>query len=306
MQYGSAPAPDPDAPAVAAVTEPAAASAMRATMQPARRTVADATKHDFGVAGGSDFASLYSQGFARPGCRGAPCPDRRNSEFNAARTIELAGRASEQQAAVVVFPELGLSGYSIEDLFHQQALLDGVVEGLAVAIRQASADLVPVLVVGAPLRADSGIFNTAVVIHRGRILGVVPKSYLPEYHEFYEKRHFRAARDAVIDELDLLAERVPFGSRLLFACRDIPELCLHVEVCEDLWAPIPPSTYGALAGATVLAKPLRQQRHGGQGRLPPAPLRVAVGPCDRRLRLHLGRAGGIDHRPGLGRPGARL
>jgi NAD+ synthase (glutamine-hydrolysing) len=109
-----------------------------------------------------------------------------------------------------------------------------------------------VLVVGVPLRADGGVFNTAVVVHRGHVLGVVPKSYLPEYHEFYEKRHFRAARDAVWDEIDVLGERVPFGSGLLFACRDLPGLSLHVEVCEDLWAPIPPSTYGALAGATVL------------------------------------------------------
>jgi NAD+ synthase (glutamine-hydrolysing) len=201
--------------------------------------------------GSPEFASLYSHGFAR---LAAAVPHVRiaEPEFNASRTIELAQRASEERAAVVLFPELGLSGYSIEDLFHQQALLDGVLDGLA-AIRAASAYLVPVIIAGAPLRAQSGIFNTAVVIHRGRLLGVIPKSYLPEYHEFYEKRHFRAARDAILDELEVLDERVPFGPRLLFACRDIPELCLHVEVCEDLWAPIPPSTYGALAGATVLA-----------------------------------------------------
>src|SRR5205807_2580545 len=85
------------------------------------------------------------------------------------------------------------------------------------------------------------------------VLGVVPKSYLPEYREFYEKRHFRAARDLIGDEVRLLGEAVPFSPRLLFGCRDVSALVLHVEVCEDLWAPIPPSTYGALAGGTVLA-----------------------------------------------------
>src|SRR5205085_5878648 len=154
---------------------------------------------------------------------------------NAQRTIALAQEASRDHAAVVIFPELGLSGYSIEDLFHQQALLDGVLDGLA-AIRAATAELTPVVVVGAPLRADSGVFNTAVVLHRGHVLGVVPKSYLPEYHEFYEKRHFRAARDAISDEIEVLGEEVPFGSRLLFASRDLPGLALHVEICEDLWA----------------------------------------------------------------------
>jgi NAD+ synthase (glutamine-hydrolysing) len=198
-----------------------------------------------------DFFSLYSHGFVRTA---AAVPQIRiaEPEFNAQRTLELARQASEEHAALVVFPELGLSGYSIEDLFHQQAILDGVLDALD-EIRQASTELFAVLVVGAPLRARDGVFNTAVVIHRGRVLGVVPKSYLPEYHEFYEKRHFRAARDVVVDELELLHERVPFGFRLLFACTDLPDLVVHVEVCEDLWAPIPPSTYGAMAGATVLA-----------------------------------------------------
>jgi NAD+ synthase (glutamine-hydrolysing) len=201
--------------------------------------------------GAPKFASLYSHGFAR---LAAAVPHVRiaDPQSNAERTIALATRASEDRAAIVVFPELGLSGYSIEDLFGQQAVLDGVLEALE-EIRQASVELAPLLLVGAPLRGDGGLFNTAVILHRGRVLGVVPKSYLPEYHEFYEKRHFRAARDTARDELTLLDEKVPFGTRLLFQCTDLPELCLHVEICEDLWAPIPPSTYGALAGATVLA-----------------------------------------------------
>jgi NAD+ synthase (glutamine-hydrolysing) len=196
------------------------------------------------------FGSLYSHGYVRVG---AAVPRVQIAEplVNVERTLELARRASEQDAALVVFPELGLSGYSIEDLLHQQALLDGVLEGLT-RLAKASAELLPMLVVGAPLQAHGGLFNCAVVIHRGSVLGVAPKSYLPEYHEFYEKRHFRAARDLVRDELELLGDTVPFSPRMLFEAADLPHFAVHVEICEDVWAPIPPSTYGALAGATVL------------------------------------------------------
>jgi NAD+ synthase (glutamine-hydrolysing) len=197
------------------------------------------------------FASLYSHGFARVA---AAVPHMRIGEpaFNAERTLTLARQASEEHAAVVMFPELGLSGYSIDDLLHQEALLDGVVDAIG-RIAAESARLRPIVVVGAPLRFEHGIFNCAVAIHDGRVLGVVPKSYLPEYREYYEKRQFRAARDAVGDRIPLLDEPVPFGPDLLFCARDIPAFVLHVEVCEDLWVPIPPSTFGALAGATVLA-----------------------------------------------------
>ncbi len=199
----------------------------------------------------SSFGSLYEHGFARLAAA-VPRVQIAEPEVNADRTLGLARRASERGAALVVFPELGLSGYSIEDLLHQQALTDGVLAGIE-RIVAGSASLEPMVVVGAPIRAEHGLFNAAVVIHRGRVLGVVPKTYLPEYREFYEKRHFRSARDLVGDELRLLDEVVPFGPRLLFACADNPALIVHVEVCEDLWAPIPPSSYGALAGATVLA-----------------------------------------------------
>ncbi|MGO9891336.1 MAG: NAD(+) synthase [Solirubrobacteraceae bacterium] len=199
------------------------------------------------------FASLYSHGFVRVA---AAVPRMRigEPEFNAERTLELAARASREHASVVIFPELGISGYSIDDLLHQTALLDAVVGALEHVVSE-SASLSPVIVVGAPLRFEHGVFNTAVVIHRDRVLGVVPKSYLPEYREYYEKRQFRAARDAVGDVVRLFAssEEVPFGADLLFTARDLPEFILNVEICEDLWVPIPPSTYGALAGATVLA-----------------------------------------------------
>jgi NAD+ synthase (glutamine-hydrolysing) len=197
------------------------------------------------------FRSLYRHGYVRVA---AAVPHVRvgDPHFNAEHEIALARQAHERGAAVVVFPELGLAGYSGEDLFHQAALLDGVETGLE-AIVAASVDLRPLLIVGAPVRAEGGLFNAGLVIHRGQILGATPKSYIPEYREYYEKRQFRAARDLVGDELSIRGTTVPFGTNLMYACRDLPELVVHTEICEDLWSPLPPSTYGALAGATVLA-----------------------------------------------------
>src|SRR5262249_8455425 len=146
--------------------------------------------------------------------------------FNAERTLGLAKRASEDHAALIVFPELGISGYSIDDLLHQGALLEGVEEAIG-RIATESASLEPIIVVGAPLRCEHGLFNCAVVIQRGRVLGAVPKSYLPEYREYYEKRQFRAARDAVGDTIRIGEAEVPFGADLLFAARDLPGFVLH-------------------------------------------------------------------------------
>src|SRR5579884_1014635 len=197
------------------------------------------------------FGSLYSHGFVRVA---AAVPHARpaDPQFNVQRTLELARQAAAQHAALVIFPELGISAYAIDDLLHQHALGEAVLDAVAELVAE-SAGLRPLLVVGAPLWAERGLFNTALVIHRGSVLGVVPKSYLPEYREYYEKRQFRAARDAVFGEIELLGASVPFGPNLLFACADLDNFSVHVEICEDLWTPIPPSTYGALAGATVLA-----------------------------------------------------
>jgi NAD+ synthase (glutamine-hydrolysing) len=197
-----------------------------------------------------EFQTPYGHGFVRV-ASAIPHVRVGNPAFNAARTLALAADADRAHAALVVFPELGLSSYTSEDLFRQAALLDAVNAGLT-QIVSASQDLRPVIVVGAPLRAEGGLFNTAVVIHRGHILGVVPKSFIPEYREFYEKRQFRAARDLVRNELTLLEQTVPFGPDVIFACRDVANFVLHVEICEDVWAAIPPSTDAALAGATVL------------------------------------------------------
>jgi NAD+ synthase (glutamine-hydrolysing) len=197
-----------------------------------------------------DFGSLYSHGFARVAVA-VPQVRIAEPEFNALHTVALAQRAAQEGALLAVFPELGLSGYSIEDLLHQQALLGAVCSALQTVV-EASQELACMLVVGAPLLLEGAVFNTAVVVYRGRVLAVYPKSYLPEYREYYEKRQFRAARDAVSREIMLLGERVPFGADLVLHCSNVPNLALHVEICEDLWTPIPPSTYGAMAGATVL------------------------------------------------------
>nr|MDQ2999430.1 NAD(+) synthase [Chloroflexota bacterium] len=141
--------------------------------------------------------------------------------------------------------------YSNEDLFQQDALLEATVAALARLVT-ASHELTPVLLVGAPLRFEGKLFNCAVVIYHGHVLGIVPKTFLPNYREFYEKRQFTSARAALSHEVTFLGERVPFGNDLIFQAQNVPNLAVHVEICEDVWTPIPPSTYAALAGATVL------------------------------------------------------
>jgi NAD+ synthase (glutamine-hydrolysing) len=197
------------------------------------------------------FNSIYAHNFVRAAVC-IPSLKVADPTYNVERTIALARKASELRAAVALFPELGLSAYSCDDLFHQEVLLDASLEAIA-AVRDASRDLTPVLLVGAPIRFEGKLFNCAVVVYRGRVLGVVPKSYLPNYREFYEKRQFTTARAAVGDTMRLLGETVPFGNDLIFDATTVEDFSLHVEICEDVWTPIPPSTYAALAGATVLA-----------------------------------------------------
>lgn len=196
------------------------------------------------------FNSIYTHGFVRVAV-GVPQLKVAEPGYNADRTVGLIERASAQGAALVLFPELGISAYTNDDLFHQDALLDATRQGIA-RIVAASAELTPVVVVGAPLRFEQKLFNCAVVIYRGAVLGLVPKSYLPNYREFYEKRQFSAARDAVSREVDFLGRRVPFGNDLIFEAVNVPDFAIHAEICEDVWTPIPPSTLAALAGATVL------------------------------------------------------
>jgi NAD+ synthase (glutamine-hydrolysing) len=198
-----------------------------------------------------DFTSLYSHGFARVAAVTLPVRPA-DPAYNLASVVQEARACHDEGVAVAIFPELCLSGYAIEDLVHQDALLEGVRGALAELVT-ASAELRPVLVVGAPLSLGTRVYNCAVVVHAGQVLGVAPKSYLPTYREFYEKRWFGAGDDQRARTITLDGRPVPFGPDLLFEATDVPGLVLHVEVCEDLWVPVPPSAEAALAGATVLA-----------------------------------------------------
>ncbi|MFY2859320.1 NAD(+) synthase [Mycobacterium sp. THU-M104] len=201
-----------------------------------------------------DFYNSYSQGFVRV----AACTHHTtlaDPAANAASVVRLARQCHDDGVALAVFPELTLSGYSIEDILLQDTLL-GDVEGALAELVAASTDLLPVLVVGAPLRHRHRIYNAAVVIHRGVVLGVAPKSYLPTYREFYERRQI-APGDGERGSIRIGGPsgsiEAPFGPDLLFAATDLPGFVLHVEICEDMFVPIPPSAEAALAGATVLA-----------------------------------------------------
>ena len=198
-----------------------------------------------------NFHSIYSHNFIRA----SVCiPSLRVADpvFNVERTLELASRASDLKASIALFPELGISSYTADDLFHQEVLLDAVIDGIA-RIIEASHELTPILLAGAPLRFEGKLFNCAIVIYRGRVLGIVPKTYLPNYREFYEKRQFTSVHSAIAREVRFLGQTDPFGNDLIFNAVNVDNFSLHIEICEDLWTPIPPSTYAALAGAAILA-----------------------------------------------------
>ncbi|WP_406164147.1 MULTISPECIES: NAD(+) synthase [Streptomyces] len=197
-----------------------------------------------------NFWSIYQHGFARvAACTGHTVIA--DPPANAEAVLRHARRCGDEGVAVAVFPEMGLCGYSIEDLLLQDALLDEVEAALAEVVA-GSADLLPVLVVGAPLRHRNRVYNCAVIVHRGRVLGVVPKSYPPNYREFYERRQIGDGADERGGSIRVGGGSVPFGVDLLFAAEDVPGLVLHAEICEDMWVPVPPSAEAALAGATVL------------------------------------------------------
>ncbi|WP_315783401.1 MULTISPECIES: NAD(+) synthase [unclassified Bradyrhizobium] len=198
-----------------------------------------------------NFHSIYRHGFARvAACVTASSVA--NPTANAAAILAAARACHDQNAAVAVFPELCLSGYAIEDLVKQDPLLDAVQRGLLTLV-EASHDLMPVLIVGAPLRFAHRIYNCAVVIHRGEVLGVIPKSYLPTYREFYEGRHFASGAGIRGEMIEVAETMAPFGTDLLFAAADVAGLVIGVEICEDMWIPVTPASELALAGATVLA-----------------------------------------------------
>jgi len=197
------------------------------------------------------FHDLYAHGMARVAAA-VPLVKLADPAANAQEIARLYGHAADAGAALVVFPELSLTGYSIDDLVQQRALLDAAELALQ-EVAEATAQHSALCVVGVPLQRWDRLFNCAVVLQGGRPLGVVVKSYLPCYREYYERRQFSAARDAMRDTTRVLGVEVPFGNDLIFRDRERTSFCLAVEMCEDLWVPQPPSVRAAMAGATVLA-----------------------------------------------------
>ncbi|MGE5722851.1 MAG: NAD(+) synthase, partial [Sphingomonadales bacterium] len=196
------------------------------------------------------FHAIHRHGFVRAAAA-TPIGSSGDVTFNTEAAIALAQRAHERGCDLAVFPELNISSYAVDDLHLQDAFLDAVEKGVR-AFAEASADLSPVFCIGAPLRRNGRLYNCALVVARGRILGVVPKSFLPNYREYYEKRWFAPGVGLTGIEIAVAGATVPFGTDLIFAATDLADFIFHVEICEDYWAPQPPSTFGALAGALIL------------------------------------------------------
>src|SRR3954466_16318517 len=200
-----------------------------------------------------DFFNPYAHGFVRLAVA-TPLVRLGDPRYNVDATAELMQLAARDKVLLAVFPELGLSAYSCDDLFHQQALLDSAEAGLA-ALLQRTRALPLAALVGLPIAREGRLFNCAALVARGRLIGVVPKTYLPNYREFYEGRQFTPGDAAPFKEIRLAGQDAPFGTGLVFRHEAMRDFVLHVEICEDLWVPAPPSSYAALAGATVIANP---------------------------------------------------
>ncbi|MEJ2815653.1 NAD(+) synthase [Caulobacter sp. CCG-8] len=200
------------------------------------------------------FFSPYRHGFVRV-ATAVPKVRLADPAANAQSALALARQAHDAGVAVLVLPELGLTGYTIDDLLQQDALLDAVEAAIATLARE-SASFSPLVVVGAPLRDNGRLYNTAVAIQGGRVRAVIPKSFLPNYREFYERRWFTPGAGVVGRTLDLAGQAVPFGTDILL--RNAPSsggdvaFTVGVEICEDVWTPASPSTAQAMAGAEIL------------------------------------------------------
>jgi len=199
------------------------------------------------------FYSPYSHGFVRLGVA-TPRVRIGDPQYNLDATLELMRQAAREKVLLAVFPELGLSAYSCEDLFHQQALLEGAEEALGSLLAR-SRNLKLAALVGLPVAREGRLYNCAALIAQGRLVGVVPKTYLPNYREFYEGRQFTPGDATRATEIELAGQSAPFGTDLIFRLSEQSQFVLHVEICEDLWVPAPPSSFAVLAGATVIANP---------------------------------------------------
>ncbi|ANK13895.1 NAD(+) synthase [Erythrobacter neustonensis] len=196
------------------------------------------------------FFDCHRHGFVRV-ATATPVTRTADVACNTQGVLAEAHKAHDANVDLVVFPELTLSSYAIDDLILQHAVIERVEAAIAEVVA-ASADLSPVLVVGAPLKRGDKLYNCAVVIAHGQILGVVPKSFLPNYREFYEKRYFAHGRGCTDLWMALAGEEVPFGTDLIFTAANLPGFRFGVEICEDFWAPVPPGMQAAMAGALIL------------------------------------------------------
>src|SRR5437660_1614288 len=197
-----------------------------------------------------DFFNLYRHGFVRVAVA-TPRVRIGDPRHNADATLQLMQQAARDKALLAVFPELGLSAYTCDDLFHQRTLIDAAESALAQLLAR-TRSLPLAALVGLPVAVDGRLYTCAALVCRGRLVGVVPKTYLPNYREFYEARQFTPGDSSPRGAITLAGQDVPFGTGLLFRPAEVPAFVLHVEICEDLWVPAPPSSFAALAGATVI------------------------------------------------------
>ena len=184
-------------------------------------------------------------GSAVPKLRVADCV------YNKEEILKLVEAAAAKQVRVLSFPELSVTGYTCADLFFQTPLLHAAEQAIQ-EIAEATEALNIFLLIGAPIAVDNQMFNCAVALYKGKLLGIVPKTHIPNYSEFYEERWFASADDLLTEEITYAGQNVPIGADLIFAAADFPALKIGVEICEDLWVPIPPSSYLSLYGATLL------------------------------------------------------
>lgn len=178
-----------------------------------------------------------------------------NVDYNTDQIVELMKRGTQEHINVLVFPEMVMTGYTAGDLFFQKSLQEDILRNLE-RLCEASKNKSSISLVGMPLSIEGDVYNVACVLYRGRIFGIVPKTYIPNYREFYEKRWFASARllhEKNIKEIDLVGQRVPVGTDILFRISDIPDAVLGIEICEDMWVPLPPSSFQVLRGATIIA-----------------------------------------------------
>src|SRR5216683_6192384 len=183
------------------------------------------------MASRDDFFNLYRHGFVRVAVA-TPRVRIGDPRYNGDATLELMLRAARDKAVLAVFPELGLSAYTCDDLFHQRTLIDAAENALAQLLAR-TRNLPLAALVGLPVAVDGRLYNCAALVCRGRLVGVVPKTYLPNYREFYERRQFTPGDISQRSEIELAGQKAALGTGLVFRCNEIPELVLHVEICED-------------------------------------------------------------------------